>query len=147
MYRQCIYRAIVMGNVMKHTGKLWRGLGLVFVLSFAILGWLGREIYLAAPPIPDKVVATDGRMLYSGNDIQYGQRAWLSAGGQQLGTVWGHGSYVAPDWSADWLHREAVALAGILAERTYGKDYAGLAPDQKAAVDDRVRTELRANTY
>ena len=41
-----------------------------------------------------------------------GQQAWLSAGGQQLGTVWGHGSYVAPDWSADWLHREAVGAAG-----------------------------------
>ena len=39
----------------------------------------------------------------------------MAAGGQQLGTVWGHGSYVAPDWSADWLHREATALQALRA--------------------------------
>ena len=44
---------------MTPTGKLWRGLAVVFVLSFAVLGWLGREIYLAAPPIPTAVVTAD----------------------------------------------------------------------------------------
>ena len=37
---------------MKPTRSLWRWLAVVFVLSFAALGYLGREIYLAAPPIP-----------------------------------------------------------------------------------------------
>ncbi len=95
---------------MQPTRKLWQWLGIVFVLSFAALGWIGREIYLAAPPIPQAVKTEDGATVYTGSQIQEGQRAWLSAGGQQLGTVWGHGSYVAPDWSADWLHREASAL-------------------------------------
>src|SRR3954464_13503611 len=31
--------------------------------------------------------------------------------GMQLGSIWGHGGYVAPDWSADWLYREAVACS------------------------------------
>ena len=111
---------------MKPNAKLWRGLAIVFFLSFAVLGWIGREIYLAAPPIPKAVVTVDGRIVYTAQDIQYGQRAWLSAGGQQLGTVWGHGSYVAPDWSADWLHREAVALRDVLAAHSYGYGYAAL---------------------
>jgi nitric oxide reductase subunit B len=132
---------------MNPTKKLWRGLAVVFVLSFAVLGWLGREIYLAAPPIPKAVMTADGQTIYTGDDIQYGQRAWLSAGGQQLGTVWGHGSYVAPDWSADWLHREALALASELVRRTYGNDHGALAADQKAAIDARVQIELRTNTY
>src|SRR5438067_3797135 len=132
---------------MNPTKKLWRGLAAVFVLSFAVLGWLGREIYLAAPPIPKAVMTADGQTIYTGDDIQYGQRVWLSAGGQQLGTVWGHGSYVAPDWSADWLHREATILASELARRTYGSSSGALAADQKAAIDARVQTELRANTY
>ena len=98
---------------MNPTSRLWRWLALVFVLSFGALGWLGYQIHLRAPPIPSAVVSTDGTTLYTGDQIRHGQQAWLAAGGQQLGTVWGHGSYVAPDWSADWLHREAVALQEI----------------------------------
>jgi len=95
---------------MNSIRRLWRWLGVVFVLSFAALGYLGWQIYLAAPPVPKEVVTTDGGVLFTAADIRHGQQAWLAAGGQQLGTVWGHGSYVAPDWSADWLHREALAL-------------------------------------
>src|SRR6185312_14329430 len=87
-------------SVMNSTSRLWRGLGLVFILSFATLGWLGREIYLAAPPIPQAVRTDDGNTLFTGDQIRLGQQAWFKAGGQQLGTVWGHGSYVAPDWSS-----------------------------------------------
>jgi nitric oxide reductase subunit B len=126
---------------MKSTSRLWRWLGLIFVLSFGALGYLGYEIYLSKPPIPKQVVTTDGEVLYTGEQIQLGQQAWMAAGGQQLGTVWGHGSYVAPDWSADWLHREAVALQAI---RTAG---AQLDDTDKAAIAARVRSEMRRNTY
>ena len=100
---------------MKSNSRLWRWLGLICVLSFGALGYLGWQIYLSAPPIPKTVVTTEGEVLFTGEQVQYGQQAWRSAGGQQLGSVWGHGGYVAPDWSADWLHREATALQGILA--------------------------------
>jgi nitric oxide reductase subunit B len=126
---------------------LWQWLGVVFVLSFAALGWLGREIYLAAPPIPAAVQTPDSAKLFTGDDVRHGQQAWLAAGGQQLGTVWGHGSYVAPDWSADWLHREAVALRELVAVERLGAEYDALTPSQKAAVDADVTAEMRANTY
>src|SRR5437762_1286419 len=134
---------------MKPTRKLWQWLAIVFVLSFAALGWLGREIYLAAPPIPDAVRTAAGTTLYTGEDIHIGQQAWLKAGGQQLGTVWGHGSYVAPDWSADWLHREAAALRDVLAAHSYGygSGYAALSASQQAGINEQVKAELRANTY
>jgi len=132
---------------MKSTRKLWQGLGVVFVLSFAVLGWLGREIYLAAPPIPKAVKTIEGVALYSGEDIQRGQQAWLSSGGQQLGTVWGHGSYVAPDWSADWLHREAIAYRDILAHKMYKGPFENLSITQQAAIDARLKQEFRRNTY
>jgi nitric oxide reductase subunit B len=126
---------------------LWTALGIVFVLSFAALGWLGREIYLAAPPIPNAVKAVSGETLFTSEQIRQGQQAWLTAGGQQLGTVWGHGSYVAPDWSADWLHREAVALRDLLSQTRYKTDYNSLAADERAAIDARVQAEMRHNTY
>src|SRR5262245_19544695 len=131
---------------MKSTTRLWRWLGLICVLSFGALGYLGWQIYLQAPPIPKAVLTTDGEVLFSGEQIQKGQQAWMSAGGQQLGTVWGHGSYVAPDWSGDWLHREAVAL-----QRIRGAEQSKVTPTMSdadnAAVDARVRQEMRRNTY
>jgi nitric oxide reductase subunit B len=130
---------------MKSTHRLWRWLGLVFVLSFGALGYLGWEIYLQAPPIPKAVVSTSGETLYTAEQIQHGQQAWLSSGGQQMGTVWGHGSYVAPDWSADWLHREALALQAILADEQHVKGTADAV--QQAGVDAAMRAQMRGNTY
>src|SRR5262245_8194467 len=131
---------------MSSNNRLWRWLGLIFVLSFGALGYLGWQIYLYAPPIPKQVVTTEGEVLYTGEQVQLGQQAWLAAGGQQLGTVWGHGSYVAPDWSADWLHREATTLQAIrTAEQR--KATPSLTPADQAAVEARVRDEMRRNTY
>lgn len=132
---------------MNTSQRLWRWLGAIFLLSFGVLGWMGREIYLAAPPIPQQVVQTDGTVLYTGEQIQRGQQAWLSAGGQQLGSVWGHGSYVAPDWSADWLHREALALREILAQKRYGASFEHLSNAEQAAVGALTKEELRYNSY
>jgi nitric oxide reductase subunit B len=132
---------------MHATRKLWTWLAIICVLSFAALGWTGREIYLKAPPIPVEVSSSDGKLLFTAKHIQHGQQAWLSAGGQQLGTVWGHGSYVAPDWSADWLHREALALQDLFSQRHYETVYAELEPARKALIDNLVKTELRTNTY
>ena len=132
---------------MQATRRLWRWLGLVCLLSFGALGYLGWEIYLQAPPIPKAVLTSDGRTLYTHDDIIHGQQAWLSAGGQQLGTVWGHGSYVAPDWSADWLHREALELRAIRAQQRYHRPYDQLAPADRGAIDAALKDEMRRNTY
>ncbi|HEX6362622.1 MAG TPA: nitric-oxide reductase large subunit, partial [Albitalea sp.] len=131
---------------MHSTQRLWRWLALVFVLSFGALGYLGYEIYLKAPPIPKAVVSADGDVLYTGEQIQEGQRQWLAAGGQRLGTVWGHGSYVAPDWSADWLHREAVALQEIRLAQIRRAGLPITAADRGAA-DASLKEEMRRNTY
>ena len=93
------------------TRKLWLGFIAVMTISFAVLLYYGREIYREAPPIPDKVVASDGAVLFSAQDIKDGQNVWQSTGGQQLGSIWGHGAYQAPDWTADWSTRNFVAKA------------------------------------
>src|SRR4051794_21666986 len=131
---------------MKRTRRLWQWLGVVFLLSFAALGYIGREIYLTAPPIPKAVVTVNGKTLFTGEQVQNGQQAWLSAGGQQLGTVWGHGSYVAPDWSADWLHREALALQEIRTQQQTTPSAAPTAAD-RAAIAATLKDEMRRNRY
>lgn len=102
---------------MHYSKRLWLTLLVICLASFGVLLWLGGEIYQQAPPIPAQVITTDGEQVFTGEQIQDGQEAWFKSGGQQLGSVWGHGSYVAPDWSADWLHREALALRDIIAEK------------------------------
>lgn len=132
---------------MQSTTRLWKWLGLICLVSFAVLLWLGREIYLVAPPIPSAVVSDSGSVLFTGEQIQRGQKVWLAAGGQQVGTVWGHGSYVAPDWSADWLHREAITLRDTWASQQFGKAYDALTPDQQGMLDGRLKREMRLNRY
>jgi len=131
---------------MKTNNKLWRWLGFIFVLSFGALGYLGWQIYLTAPPIPKAVLSADGDVVFSGEQIQRGQQAWLAAGGQQLGTVWGHGSYVAPDWSADWLHREALALQALRTQQHQAVTTT-LTTADRAGIAATLREEMRRNTY
>ncbi|HWH68068.1 MAG TPA: hypothetical protein VNT26_01675, partial [Candidatus Sulfotelmatobacter sp.] len=129
-------------------GRLWVALILVMVGSFAVLGFYGRQIYLKAPPIPKQVVTPEGRVLLTGQDIRDGQNVWQSAGGQEMGTIWGHGAYAAPDWSADWLHREATWILNHWAKTEYGKDsYEALDAPTRAALQARLKQELRTNTY
>jgi nitric oxide reductase subunit B len=90
---------------MTDTRKLWKVLAAIMVLSFGTLLFLGREIYLSAPPMPTEVKTTAGVTLFTQQDIETGREVWQTTGGHQLGSIWGHGAYVAPDWSADWLHR------------------------------------------
>lgn len=132
---------------MHATRKLWTWLAVICVLSFSVLGWVGTEIYVTAPPIPKQVVSQNGDVLFSAAQVQRGQEAWLAAGGQQLGTIWGHGSYVAPDWSADWLHREALAVREAWAQREFGKSFDHLGIGQQGDLSARLKAEMRANTY
>ncbi len=132
---------------MNTTRRLWIGLGLLLAVAFAILLAMGRELYLKAPPMPDRVVAASGQVMYTRADMELGRRVWQSIGGQQLGSIWGHGALVAPDWSADWLHREALALLDIWAQRDHGVDYAQLAAAEREALNVRLREEMRRNQY
>ncbi|MEI7423197.1 MAG: nitric-oxide reductase large subunit [Prolixibacteraceae bacterium] len=127
--------------------KLWLGFIAVMTISFAVLIYYGIEIYREAPPIPDKVITVEGTLLFTGQDIKDGQNVWQSMGGQEMGTVWGHGAYQAPDWSADWLHKEALFILNKLALRTTGKMYKEQTDENKAALKVTLQRELRKNSY
>jgi nitric oxide reductase subunit B len=127
--------------------KLWWTLIAILTVTFAILGISGAEVYRKAPPIPAQVVTASGDVLMTRDDILSGQTAWQSTGGMQLGSVWGHGAYQAPDWSADWLHRELVAWLELAAQETHGKPFDTLDADQKAALTHRLKQEYRHNTH
>jgi nitric oxide reductase subunit B len=127
--------------------KLWFGFIAVMVISFAVLGYYGKEIYRQAPPIPDFVKSSEGKILFTGQDIKDGQNIWQSIGGQEVGTIWGHGSYVAPDWSADWLHREASFMLDSYARNGDSTTFASLDLEKQAAYKARLQKDIRTNSY
>ena len=125
---------------MNNAKRLWLFLIILLVSTFSVLIWTGADIYRKAPPMPDKVVSAGGETIFTRADIDKGRVVWQSMGGMQLGSIWGHGSYVAPDWSADWLHRELIAVMDIWAQRDLGAaDYQSLTAEQKAAMEGRLR--------
>ena len=141
----CVFEAHT--TVSMSYKRLWVVLSLVIVLSLAVLGYYGWELYQVAPPVPKQVVTTEGTVVYTGEQIRDGQNVWQSIGGQEVGSVWGHGAYVAPDWSADWLHREAVWLLEHWSKQDFQTTYGELDDEKQAALKARLRREVRTNTY
>jgi nitric oxide reductase subunit B len=127
--------------------RLWIGFTLVLFVSFLVLGWIGTRIYEGAPPIPEKVVTTSGQVVIDAGEIQAGQNVWQSLGGMEVGSIWGHGSYVAPDWTADWLHRESVFILNRWANADYSKDFDLLDEEEQGKLVGRLTRLMRTNTY
>jgi len=126
---------------------LWLFFAFVLIASFAVLGWIGSRIYQEAPPIMRKVVTPDGNVVIDEGEIQAGQNVWQSLGGMQVGSIWGHGSYVAPDWTADWLHREAVFILDHWSNDEFGAGYETLGAEQQAQLSGRLAKLMRTNTF
>jgi nitric oxide reductase subunit B len=127
--------------------KLWIAFGLIILVSFSVLGGVGYKAINNGPPIPGKVVTADGRLLFNGETIRDGQNVWQSTGGQEIGTIWGHGAYVAPDWSADYLHRQSEIVLKRWASQQGFADYHSLPAESRAALQGRLTELTRRNTY
>ncbi len=126
----------------------------VIVAAFSVLIFGGTRIAANKPPIPGKVVTPDGQTVLNGDQIVQGQRLYLTRGGQHMGSIWGHGAYLAPDWSADALHRIAMITAALqvgkdpdAAAAFTQADLDALPAPEKARVQALVAQELRANRY
>ncbi len=128
--------------------KLWFSLIAIMIICFGFLGYYGAEIYRTVPPIPGQVVVSDSNtVLMTKEDVMQGQSAWQSVGGMQVGSIWGHGAYQAPDWTADWLHRELLAWLDLSAQQEFGTAYDQLDVEKQAMLQARLEIEYRTNTY
>jgi nitric oxide reductase subunit B len=127
--------------------KYWIAFALVIIISFAVLGWVGTTIYQQAPPVPEKIITNGGTVVFTKEDIQDGQNVWQAMGGMEVGSIWGHGSYVAPDWTADWLHREVMYVLNIWSVSQFNKEYLKLNNEEQAMLISRLQKNYRNNTY
>ena len=117
------------------------------VLGFATLILLTVEAYRNAPPIPLKAVDPAGAVVFTSDDVTTGQQVFLKHGLMDNGTIWGHGGYLGPDFSAQYLHNWALDVADHIARERFSHAYAELAPDEVAAIDGVVARAMKQNRY
>jgi nitric oxide reductase subunit B len=123
---------------------------LICIIAFTTLLAAGAVIWKNAPPVPDVVQSPQQEIILTRADIQAGQEIYLARGGQHIGSIWGHGSYLAPDWTADVLHRWGLATAGVLYNGQPDFSQADLealpAPD-RASLEAKVSEQFKTNRY
>ncbi len=126
----------------------------LLVLAFGVLIFGGYLIKKEKPPIPEAVKTETGEVVFTGKDIIDGQNYYFSRGGQHIGTIWGHGSYLAPDWSADYLHRMGLFIAaryqylGVLQAESFSQqDFETLDQVTRANLSALVQQEVKTNRY
>ena len=126
----------------------WRRCAIVtIVVCFCVLGWLAKLTYSDAPPIPERVVGPDGAVLFTAADVAAGQQVFLRYGLMENGTIWGHGAYLGPDFSAQYLHTLAIDSEKTVAERDGFVMPTQIAPSQRLIVNAEVTRMLKRNRY
>jgi len=126
----------------------WRNaLILVMIMGFTILIWLAVRSYQDAPPIPDKVVGPNGEIIFTRNDIRAGQQVFLKYGLMENGTVWGHGAYLGPDFSAEYLHALSVDIGSMLAQQRFKRNLQDLSITERDLVNAETAQWLKQNRY
>ncbi len=127
----------------------WWRRAVIFILlvCFGIQGWIAILAYRGAPPVPAKVVNEAGETLFTGEDIRAGQQVFLKYGLMENGTIWGHGAYLGPDFSAEYLHTLALDTGFFLARSGFGRNPPELLPEENEALKARTRELLKENRY
>jgi nitric oxide reductase subunit B len=126
----------------------WRtGVLIALIIGFSVLIGMTINAYQVAPPIPEKVVGSDGTLIFTGDDIRAGQEVFLKYGLMENGTIWGHGAYLGPDFSAEYLHTLGLDASAAASSQLYGKTPETLAPAERSAVEAQVASLLKRNRY
>lgn len=112
----------------------WRhSIILVMIAGFSVLTLVTVLTYTNAPPIPERAVDAADAVVFTGADILMGQEVFLKYGLMEHGTLWGHGAYLGPDYSAEYLHRLSEVTRDTIATEKYGKLFAQLSRTSRAS--------------
>ncbi len=126
-----------------------RGIIIILLLEFAVLIWVTTGSYYrtSKPPIPEKITDESGTVLFTGTDIQNGQQVFLRKALMDNGSIWGHGAYMGPDFSGQYLHNVALEVSGFIAEEKYKSSLSDLSSEQKESLVGMTHDFLTKNRY
>ena len=132
----------------KELSQWWRrAVIIVMLIGFSLLIYLTVNSYHTAPPIPDRVITEEGVVLFTGDDVRGGQEIFLKYGLMDNGTIWGHGAYLGPDFSAAYLHNLSIEATKKFATDLFLKTPDQLSPGEKLTIEAEVTDLLKANRY
>ncbi|MDT3697818.1 MAG: cbb3-type cytochrome c oxidase subunit I [Thermincola sp.] len=114
-------------------------------MAVALIG--GIATFDEAPPYPAKVVSEKGDLIFDKDDILLGQASYQEYGLMDLGSVWGHGTYRGPDFSAEALHNIGLSMREFYAKKNFNSDYEKLGTAEKSAVDGLMLADIKTNRY
>jgi nitric oxide reductase subunit B len=120
---------------------------LVMIGGFSVLSFVTVLAYNNAPPIPDQAVDAAGNVVFTGADVRQGQGVFFKYGLMEHGTLWGHGAYLGPDYSAEYLHRLSEISRDTIAAEKYARPFAQLSSDEQIVAAAEVRRVLKENRY
>ncbi len=102
-----------------------RGVFLILIVEFAVLIWVSTGTYFrnVGPPVPETIIDSAGSVIFDKSDIIGGQQLFLKKGLMNNGTLWGHGAYLGPDFSAAYLHNLAIETRNFLAMKNFSRTY------------------------
>jgi nitric oxide reductase subunit B len=126
----------------------WRAaVVLILIAGFTVMGVIAIRTYQHAPPIPVQVIGADGSLVFTKEDILSGQQVFLKYGLMENGTIWGHGAYLGPDFSAEYLHQLTVDAQDVVAMQLFNRPWAVLTAAEQRSVSTQIQTELKTNLY
>ena len=117
------------------------------VAGFTILIWMAVRSFKDAPPTPDKVVTAAGETVFTKDDVKAGQQVFLKHALMENGTIWGHGAYLGPDFSAEYLHTLTRDAQEWFAINRHQRAWSTLSPAEQDAVEAEVVSLLEKNRY
>lgn len=120
---------------------------LVMIFGFTLLTIVTVKAYRGAPPIPTRVADASGQTVFTGDDIKGGQEVFLKYGLMEHGSLWGHGAYLGPDYTAEYLHRLVEVGRDALAQAKFGKPFSSLETGRAAEVGEALKALLKQNRY
>lgn len=120
---------------------------ITFIVCFSVLIFISVKSYTDAPPIPEKIIDEKGNTIITKDDILKGQEVFLKYGLHENGTIWGHGAYLGPDFSAEYLYNLYNDAIEFMAKAEYGKNFSELNNEDKEKIKNKVAKLLKTNRY
>ncbi|AYM40942.1 MULTISPECIES: nitric-oxide reductase large subunit [Mycobacteroides] len=112
-----------------------QGVALVMIFGFFVMGILVYRTYTASMPLPATVVDESGKVIFTDAQITHGQEIYQARGLMEYGSVLGHGAWLGPDYTAEYLRRSTEDAAAQWRAQ-------GVADPKQNVV-----TEFRTNRY
>ncbi len=137
-----------MNGEEERISRWWRySVVIVVLIGFAILTAVTKLTYDNAPPIPKNVIDPSGAVLFTKEQILEGQSVFFRYNLMEHGTLWGHGAYLGPDYSAKHLHETALTIRDILSQKFYQKPFDQLAEEERNFIQKNIPPMVRENRY